>query len=72
MKKNESKRVHAIKSVKFYEMVDNLIEQVQSEISWLGITETTEDTAPFSYEYNRNLEKQAMQDLITILKEIDY
>lgn len=72
MKKNESKREHAIKSVKFYEMVDNLIEQVQSEISWLGNTDITAETTPFSYEYNRNLEKQALNELIAILKEIDY
>lgn len=72
MKKNESKREYAIKSVKFYEVVDSLIESVEREIEWLGNTEISEDTTPFSWEYNRNLEKHALNDLITILKEIDY
>ena len=72
MKKNENKREHAIKAVKFYEMVDTLIHDVEREIEWIGNTEISEDTTPFSYEYNRHLEKQAMQELITCLKEIDY
>ena len=72
MKNNESKREHAIKSVKFYEAIDNLIDMIQHDIQWMGDTEITNETTPFSFEYNRHLEKQALNDLVRTLKEIDY